>query len=412
MAKNNKGKVVQMLSPENYIIQKARTLPLYECLINDDWEETGIANLAVARRHSNGNITAGMYLVDLKCLGVKNAAYWFNIYEHEYREILGHAQKTMEMIKIPYTLVHNIVFAGIEFAEEYGFRPHKDFNVAQYILEEDTEAIELIDIECGIKGKPAYFRGPLDDDAKEARVIAQLEKTAGPGNYLLLGEDDDWGGDEVDDRDEDEDEDDESDAFSLITFQLKVQLNNVKNPPVWRRIKVPANFSFYELHEVIQLVFGWTDSHLFMFSPGGFGTSPVITETHEGDEDFDYEQGKRLESDFVNLCEIFEKEKQHFSYIYDFGDSWEHKITLEKIINEPSYFPECTGGKGKCPPEDCGGIWGYERLKEILADRSHPEYKETAKWLGLKKYETWDPAEFDLVETSQILAEEFGGDEE
>lgn len=402
MAKKNKGKVVQMLSPEKYIVQKARTLPLYECIINEDWKESGLCHIIVSRKHSNGNITLGMYLVDLNCLGIKDADYNFNIYEHEYLDILSQSADTMKMIKITYTLAHNIIFAGIEFAEEYGFKPCKAFNVAQYILEEDTEDIELIDIKCGIDGKPAYMRGPFDDDAKVVRIIAQLDKSAGQGNYIFMSDEDDW--------DEDEDED-EIDAFSTTTFQLKVQLNNIKNPPVWRRIKLPADFTFYELHETIQLTFGWTNSHLFMFSPGGFGTSPVISETYESDDDA-YDQSRRLDSDSVILSDIFKKEKQHFSYIYDFGDTWEHKITLEKIFDEPSFMPECIGGKGKCPPEDCGGIWGYENLKEVLADRNHPEYRETAKWLGLKKHETWDPEEFDLVETAQILAEEFGADEE
>jgi Plasmid pRiA4b ORF-3-like protein len=397
MAKKNKGKVVQMLSPENYIRQKARTLPVFECWINSEWDESGLGNLIVARKHTNGNITLGLYLVDLKCLGVKDAAYYFNIYESEYLGILAQSRNTMELIKISYTLAHNIVYAGIEFAGEYGFKPHKDFSVSQYILEEDTEDIELIEINCGIDGKPAYIRGTLDTDAKAAQVITQLEKVAGPGNYTLIENIEDW--------DELEDDDQTSDT----TFQFKLQLNNIKNPPVWRRIKMPADFTFYDFHEVIQLTFGWTNSHLFMFSPNGFGSSLVITDTQNNDDDG---YGRRLDADSVLLSEIFKTEKQHFSYIYDFGDSWEHKITLEKIIEEPSIFPECTAGKGKCPPEDCGGIWGYERLKEILADKKHPEYKETAQWLGLRKNETWDPAEFDIVETAEILAEEFGDDVE
>ena len=196
MAKKNKGKVIQMLSPENYIIQKARTLPLYECRVNEEWEETGLCNLIVARRHSNGNITAGMYLVDLKCLGVKDAAYWFNIDESEYLGILAQAAKSMELITVPYTLAHNIVYAGIEFAEDYGFRPHKDYKIAQYILEEDTDEIELIEIQRGIDDKPAFIRGPLDDDAKVARVIAQLERTAGPGNYIFIDKSDEFGSDD------------------------------------------------------------------------------------------------------------------------------------------------------------------------------------------------------------------------
>lgn len=396
MAKKNTGKVVKMLSPENYIIQKARTLPLYQCLVNSDWEESGMCNLIVARKHTNGNITAGMYLVDLECLGVKNAAYWFNIYEHEYLDIVFKAKKSMAFMEIEYVLAHNMVYAGIEFAADYGFSPHKDFKVAQYILEEDTEDIELIEIECGMDGKPAYIRGPLDSDAREKQILAQLEKVAGPGNYHFYSETDLI----------DEDEDDV--LFPSKTFQLKIQLANISNPTVWRRIKVPSDFTFYELHKVIQLVFGWTNSHLYMFSPGGFGSTPVITELREDEDDFEW--GRRMEADDVELAEIFIKEKQHFTYIYDFGDSWTHKITLEKILDEPSYAPECTGGKGKCPPEDCGGIWGFENLKEVLADKKHPEHKDTARWLGLQKNETWDPAEFDLVETSMILAEEFGDD--
>ena len=194
-----------MLSPENYIRQRARTLPLYECVINDDWEESGVGNLIVSRKHSNGNLTMGMFLVDLKCLGVKDALYRQNMYEHEYREIISEAGKTLNMVTIPYPLAHNIVYAGIEFAEEFGFQPHKSFNVAQYILEEDSDDIELIDIECGIEGKPAYVRGPLDTDLKQARVIAQLEKTAGPGNYIF-----------IDDDDEFEDGEDDSAAETII----------------------------------------------------------------------------------------------------------------------------------------------------------------------------------------------------
>lgn len=189
MAKKKAGKVVQMLTPENYIRQKARTLPVFECVVNNDWEKTRLANIIVARQHTNGNITAGMYLVDLNCLGIKDASFWFNISEMQYREILSHAEGTMELEGIPYALAHNIVFAALEFAEDYGFKPCKDFtSVAQYILEEDTDAIELIEIECGVDGKPVFVRGPFDNDAKVARIIAQLEKTAGPGNYTFIDE--------------------------------------------------------------------------------------------------------------------------------------------------------------------------------------------------------------------------------
>ncbi len=183
MAQKNTGKVIQMLSPENYIRKKARSLPVYECLVNTDWKEQGVAHVMIARNHSNTNITTCMYLVDLFCLGIKNTQYLFNIPESEYQDL----KESMEHIAfepISYTLAHNIVFAGLEFAEEFGFKPHKDFtSITRFILEEDTEDIELIDIECGKDGKPFYVSGPYEDQAKSNQIIAQLNRTAGPGNF-------------------------------------------------------------------------------------------------------------------------------------------------------------------------------------------------------------------------------------
>lgn len=183
MAKKNTGKVIQMLSPENYIRKKARTLPIYECLVNTEWKEQGVAHVVVARSHVNGNITTCMYLVDIFCLGIKNTQYFFNIPEAEYQEM----KESMEHIvfePISYNLAHNIVFAGLEYAAEYEFKPHKDFtSITRFMLEEDTEDIELIDIECGLDGKPFYVNGPNEDEAKTRQILAQLERTAGLGNY-------------------------------------------------------------------------------------------------------------------------------------------------------------------------------------------------------------------------------------
>jgi hypothetical protein len=130
MAKKQSPK---QLSPENYIRQKARNLPLFECLINKDWKEGGIAAVSVARRHANGNFTAGMYLVDLMCLGVKYSDYLFNGDEYEYAEQFA-KRGNLVLEKIPYELAHNIIFASIKFAAEFGFKPHKDFEIARYIL--------------------------------------------------------------------------------------------------------------------------------------------------------------------------------------------------------------------------------------------------------------------------------------
>jgi hypothetical protein len=187
MAKANSGKVIQMLSPENYIRKKARTLPVYECLVNADWEKSKMASIVVARQHINGNITACIYLVDLMLLGVKDTDYMFNVPLFEYKENIDVTLDRMDLISISYELAHNIVHAGLEFADEYGFSPHKDFtSITCYMLEEDNDNIELIDIECGHRGKPAYMRTPFDSKTEVEKIITRLTKTAGPGNFIII----------------------------------------------------------------------------------------------------------------------------------------------------------------------------------------------------------------------------------
>lgn len=197
MAKRNGGKVIQMLSPENYIRKKARTLPIYECMVNDEWEDSRMVQLSVARQHTNGNVTVCFYLVDLLCLGVKDTHFMFNATMSEYRHQFDRFEDRMSFVPVSYELAHNIVFASLEFADDYGFKPHKDFtSVTRFMLEEDTDDVELIEIECGMKGNPAFMRGPFDDDAKVKRIIAQLEKTAGPENYIVIDGDEDFDEDE------------------------------------------------------------------------------------------------------------------------------------------------------------------------------------------------------------------------
>ncbi len=219
MAKKNKGKVIQMLSPENYIRQKARTLPVFECMVNKGWEDSGLATITVARKHTNGNITMGMYLVDLKCLGIKDAFYRFNIPESEYRELLEEMEENMDLESISYTLAHNIIFAGIEFAEDYGLKPHKGFGVAKYILEEDTDDIDLIEIECGENGKPLYVQGLLDNDVRARQVVAHLEKHAGPGNYHYI-----LAGDNNNESEDDSNYDDLEEEYGDLPLDQKISM--------------------------------------------------------------------------------------------------------------------------------------------------------------------------------------------
>lgn len=239
--KKKKGKVIQMLSPESYIKQKARSLPIFECVVNSGWKEDGIAHITVARKHNTGNYTVGMYLIDLKCLGVKDAQYFFNISPFEYRDLIDETKKNIDIEKVDYTLVHNIIYAGIEFAEDYGFRPHKDFTVAEYILEEDSEDIELIEIECGKDNKPFFLRGPLDSDQRAKQIIAQLEKTAGSGNYTFVdAEDVPWDDDFTND-------DIETESFDDMTTQEKLGL-------IMDFIKRADNLSLEEADDLADLI--------------------------------------------------------------------------------------------------------------------------------------------------------------
>jgi hypothetical protein len=196
MAKNKKHPNVQLLSPENYIRQKARNLPIYECRINDNWEKMGSAEIVIARIHTNGNLTLAVYMVDLFCLGVRDTHYRFNTTQEDYKDLLDMLEKSFDMEKVDYSLVHNIIFAANEYAAELGFKPHKDFTlVAQYLLEEDTEDIELIEIECGRNGKPLFIQSEHIADAGAKRIINQLEKAVGKGNFNVIL---DVAGDEMD----------------------------------------------------------------------------------------------------------------------------------------------------------------------------------------------------------------------
>jgi hypothetical protein len=214
MSKKNKSGIIQMLSPENYIRQRARSLPIYECYANPDWQDEKIANVIITRRHINGNVTICTYLVDLLCLGVKDTSYFFNKSEIEYREFIKDMIEQSDAKLVGYTLAHNIIFAGIEFADEFGITPHKDFSsITSFMLEEDSEAIELIEIECGNDGKPLYMPGPYESAATKQRILDKLERNAGPGNYEYITEiskphdfDEDMEDDDIENYDEDYDE--------------------------------------------------------------------------------------------------------------------------------------------------------------------------------------------------------------
>jgi hypothetical protein len=193
---------------------------------------------------------------------------------------------------------------------------------------------------------------------------------------------------------------DKSEIQDSLTFQFKIKIDGISKPPVWRTVLVPSYYTFYDFHYVIQMAFGWSNSHLFQFSEKGFGDRTIITQIYEDMDDVDDDQ---IDADDIKIDEIFKTNKQKFKYIYDFGDSWEHLISLEKIIPEISRYPECLDGRGQCPPEDCGGWRGYENLKEILKEKSHPEYQDYIEWMGLETGKSWDPEFFAVAQVNLRL---------
>ena len=212
MPKKKTQKQNVILSPENYIRQRSRNLPVHECWITAGWEKEKLASIVISRKHASGNITYCIYLADLACLGVKDTGYRYNDHEDDYEDFLENMKGELQVEKVSYDLVHNIIFASLEFAEEYGFEPHKDFkSVTQYFLEEDTEDIPLIEIDCGDDGKPLYVNSGHESQARVNQILKQLEKTAGKGNFHYIIPEDDYDEyDEYDDGEYDEEDEEES----------------------------------------------------------------------------------------------------------------------------------------------------------------------------------------------------------
>lgn len=187
--------------------------------------------------------------------------------------------------------------------------------------------------------------------------------------------------------------------FQSEAFVLHVKLE-LKNHDVWRRIIVPKQITFPELHETLQIVFGWKDCHLHEFSI--FAGRPIGLDSKKGKEErkpivnlicdieaFDYDNGTPMK------LEIGEKMQDYLPaeivYKYEFGDGWEHRILLEKIIdNYEMNYPVCLAGEGNSPPEDVGGEPGYEAFLAIMGDPSHTDYAEISSWAIAQGYEDFD----------------------
>jgi hypothetical protein len=165
-------------------------------------------------------------------------------------------------------------------------------------------------------------------------------------------------------------------------YQFKITLKGIK-PKIWRRIQVSANCTFQDLHMAIQSAMGWYDCHLHQFEMKTHEVFGMIIGTEECDQ---------LENK-AKISKYFQFLQDKALYEYDFGDGWEHEIVLEKILPQVigDKYPKCIAGKRACPPEDCGGIWGYENLLSVIKNPNDAEYEEMMEWLD----DEFDPEKFD-----------------
>lgn len=177
-------------------------------------------------------------------------------------------------------------------------------------------------------------------------------------------------------------------------YQLKITLKDSK-PAIWRRIEIGSDTKLDKAALIVLEAMGWYNSHLHQFI---VGQTYYSLPDPDGIVDI-------LDERKYTLAKILPIEKSKCIFEYDFGDGWVHELVVEKILEpEPKVkYPRCTAGKMACPPEDCGGVWGYMNLIEILKDPEHDEHDSFVEWLGLESGEDFDPKEFSLEEVNARL---------
>jgi hypothetical protein len=180
---------------------------------------------------------------------------------------------------------------------------------------------------------------------------------------------------------------------TLPIYQIKIALDNIK-PLIWRRVQVD-DCSLDELHDIIQVSMGWDDEHSYAF---------VI----EGEQYGDLERGGDFDYDAqsVRLSDLVKREIARFRYDYDFGDDWRHTIDIEKTVpaEDGVDYPRCVAGERACPPEDCGGPYGYPYFLEKIEDPDHEEHEDALEWVG----DEFDPEEFNLDKVNKELRRSLG----
>jgi hypothetical protein len=179
-------------------------------------------------------------------------------------------------------------------------------------------------------------------------------------------------------------------------YQLKAVIQEIQ-PPIWRRFQVRGDITLPQLHQVLQVLFGWEDYHLHEFTVAG---RPYTVP--DGEPDWDTRKG--VDERGVRLNSVVMRVGTRFGYAYDFGDNWQVDLLLEAILlgEEGAQYPGCIGGERRGPPEDVGGVFGCQEYLAALANRRHPQHRQMLQWRG-----AFDPENFDQAGLNRELARRF-----
>ena len=180
----------------------------------------------------------------------------------------------------------------------------------------------------------------------------------------------------------------------MNTYQIRIDLARYR-PKIWRRLLIRSDLPLSGFHLAIQIAMGWENSHLHQF----IKDKKFYSERLE--EDWTWDDRHNVDYSEMHVSDLLTTEKDKIEYEYDFGDGWVHEIKLEKILPADNTMksPVCTDGALACPPEDCGGIWGYAQMLEALKDPRHEQHEETLEWIG----EEFDPELFDIEVVNKLL---------
>ena len=218
MSKNKKKATGRgPISPKKYIIEKARGLPVFECLINEGWQKNSMVHIFVVRKMPSGNYIIGTYLVDIMCLGLKDSYFYFNMFDYEWSKKKEEFADITSFYPCDYALVHNVIYGAIDFALEAGINPAKEFAISKYILEKDSEEIETDEIiEFGENGVHHYM--PNEEESNIKQILYTLNKNLGEDSYFFtspFGFEREYYKGRVDDEDyyDDEEEEEEDETY-------------------------------------------------------------------------------------------------------------------------------------------------------------------------------------------------------